>query len=159
MKKTRHTRRRRSLLDTMARRLGPGLLIAGLAVVAAYTGLAPTSGGAEQGTTEDAETYTGRVTKVVDGDTFWLDSVDVRIRIWGLDAPETDEPDGSQSTAALSKLIAGQELSCRERDIDRYGRIVGQCFLADGRDVAAEMIASEAAQEYCRFSDGYYGTC
>ena len=59
----------------------------------------------------------------------------------------------------LSKLIAGQNLTCRQRDIDRYGRIVGQCFLANSRDIAAEMIASKTAQEYCRFSDDYYGTC
>lgn len=101
----------------------------------------------------------GRVIEVVDGDTFWLSSRNVRIRVWGLDAPETEEPGGSHATAMLSKLIAGQELSCRQRDIDRYGRIVGQCFLPDGQDIAAEMIASDTAQEYCRFSEGYYGTC
>jgi endonuclease YncB( thermonuclease family) len=33
------------------------------------------------------------------------------------------------------------------RDIDRFGRIVGQCVLPDGRDIAAVMIASGAAME------------
>ena len=49
--------------------------------------------------TSGADGFTGVVTRVVDGDTFWLSSLDVRIRVWGLDAPETDQPGGSQATA------------------------------------------------------------
>jgi endonuclease YncB( thermonuclease family) len=101
----------------------------------------------------------GHVTRVVDGGTFWLDSSDERIRVWGLDAAERDEPGGAQATAALTSLIAGQTLTCRQRDIDRYGRIVGQCFLTDGRDIAAVMIGSGAADEFCRYSGNHYRTC
>ena len=77
------------------------------------------------------------MTRVVDGDTFWISSADERIRVWGLDAPEVDMPGGSPATATLTALISGQQLTCRQRDIDRYGRIVGQCFLPDGRDITA----------------------
>jgi endonuclease YncB( thermonuclease family) len=101
----------------------------------------------------------GTVTRVVDGDTFWISTAGTSIRVWGLDAPETNQPGGARATAALSRLIAGQTLSCRQRDIDRYGRIVGQCFLPDGRDITAAMIASGTATEYCRFSGNYYRTC
>lgn len=101
----------------------------------------------------------GRVTRVVDGDTFRIDSASTSIRVWGLDAPEVGQPGGSQATATLERLIAGRNLSCRQRDIDRYGRIVGQCFLGDGRDIAAAMIASGTADEYCRYSRNHYGTC
>ena len=110
-------------------------------------------------TTNRADGFTGVVTRVVDGDTFWLNSQDLRIRVWGLDAPRVDMPGGSSATAALSNMIGGQQLSCRQRDIDRYGRIVGQCFLADGRDITAAMIASGTAQEYCRYSRNHYRTC
>ena len=65
---------------------------------------------------------------MVDGNTFWISSADERVRVWGLDAPEVDMPGGSRATATLRALIAGQQLTCRQRDIDRYGRIVGQCF-------------------------------
>jgi endonuclease YncB( thermonuclease family) len=68
-------------------------------------------------------------------------------------------PGGSQATAALTALIAGQQLTCRQRDIDRYGRIVGQCFLPDGRDITAAMIESGTAQEFCRYSGNHYRTC
>ncbi|WP_167851056.1 thermonuclease family protein [Tabrizicola caldifontis] len=100
-----------------------------------------------------------RVSKILDGDTFTLSGESRRIRVWGLDAPEWDQRGGSAATAALRGLISGKRLRCAVLDIDRYGRLVAQCFLPDGRDIAAEMIRSGAAREYCRFSKGYYGTC
>lgn len=66
---------------------------------------------------------------------------------------------GSEATRAMRGLIAGTTLDCRVRDIDRYNRIVAQCFLPDGRDIAAEMIRMGVATEYCRYSRGYYQTC
>lgn len=79
--------------------------------------------------------------------------------MWGLDAAEVGTPGGAEATAALTELISGQQLTCRQRDIDRYGRIVGQCFLPDGRDITAAMIASGTAEEFCRYSGNHYRTC
>jgi len=100
-----------------------------------------------------------KVSKVVDGDTFTLRGESRRIRVWGLDAPEWNHPGGADATATLRDLISGKRLHCDVLDIDRYGRLVAQCFLADGRDIAAEMIRSGVATEYCRYSLGFYGTC
>ena len=103
--------------------------------------------------------FSGRVTRIVDGDTFRISSQDASIRIWGLDAPETGTAGGSAATAALNRLIGGETLNCQQRDIDRYGRIVAQCVLPGGRDIAGAMIAGGTATEYCYFSRNYYGTC
>ena len=100
-----------------------------------------------------------RVSKIFDGDTFTLSGESRRIRVWGLDAPEWDQRGGSTATETLRSLISGKTLRCSVVDIDRYGRFVAQCFLPDGRDIAAAMISSGAASEYCRYSRGYYGTC
>lgn len=100
-----------------------------------------------------------KVSKVVDGDTFTLRGESRRIRVWGLDAPEWNHPGGAAATATLREFIAGHRLHCDVLDIDRYGRLVAQCFLPDGRDIAAEMIRSGVATEYCRYSRGFYGTC
>lgn len=100
-----------------------------------------------------------RVSKVRDGDTFTLKGISRRIRVWGLDAPEWNHPGGSTATATMRRMIAGKTLRCDLRDVDRYGRLVIQCSLPDGRDIAAEMIRIGAATEYCRYSRGYYGTC
>ena len=100
-----------------------------------------------------------KVSKVVDGDTFTLRGESRRIRVWGLDAPEWDHPGGAAATATLRGLISGSRLHCDVLDVDRYGRLVAQCFLPDGRDIAAEMIRTGVATEYCRYSRGFYGTC
>ena len=103
--------------------------------------------------------FRGTVSRIVDGDTFWISSADVRIRVWALDAPERDAPGFDAATEALRRLIDGRTLTCRTRDIDRFGRIVGQCFLPDGRDITRTMIQSGTAREFCRFSRNHYGTC
>src|SRR5690625_3137829 len=100
-----------------------------------------------------------RVSKIIDGDTFTLSGHSRRIRVWGLDAPEWNHRGGSAATAAMRGLISGKTLRCQVRDIDRYGRYVGQCFLPDGRDITAEMIRMGVAREYCYFSRNHYGTC
>ncbi len=102
--------------------------------------------------------YEGTVTRVIDGDTFYLNSVETRIRLWGLDAPERSEKGGNAATRALREIAHGQRVTCKEIDIDRYDRIVGQCFLNDGRDVTALMIESGKAREYVRYSGGYYSS-
>ena len=56
-------------------------------------------------------------------------------------------------------LIDGQSLTCVLIDIDRYQRLVGQCFLPNGRGIAEAMISMGVATEYCRYSGGFYGTC
>jgi micrococcal nuclease len=108
---------------------------------------------------EDAPILEASVSKVLDGDTFTLRGESRRIRIWGLDAPEWNHHGGSTATSTLHSLISGKRLRCAVLDIDRYGRFVAQCMLPDGRDIAAEMIRSGAAAEFCRYSRGYYGTC
>lgn len=99
------------------------------------------------------------VSKVIDGDTFALQGESRRIRIWGLDAAEWNRPGGGDATATMRQLVSGQRLQCQIRDVDRYDRIVAQCFLPDGRDIAAVMIRAGVASEYCRYSRGYYRTC
>ncbi len=95
--------------------------------------------------------------RIVDGDTFYLEGVETRIRLWGVDAPEKTAPGAMESTEALTALIAGKPLSCEEMDRDRYARIVARCTLEDGRDIARVMIDIGAASEMTRYSGGYYG--
>lgn len=170
MAKPNRSRRKRS--PRRQRPFRAGALIVGLvAVLVMVTGRgeldrlllgvfgedAPTA--QRSGDRPDDTDFSGRVTRIVDGDTFWISGQDERIRVWALDAPETSEPAGAAATAELTRLTSGRELTCRQRDIDRYGRIVGQCFLPDGRDITAAMIESGTAAEYCSFSRNHYGTC
>lgn len=126
-------------------------------VVAIGIGLLLLEGGMARA--KEAPILEARVSKVLDGDTFTLSGESRRIRVWGLDAPEWNHRGGATATSTLRSLISGKHLRCAVLDIDRYGRFVAQCLLPDGRDIAAEMIRSGAATEYCRYSGGYYGTC
>jgi len=55
-----------------------------------------------------APTFAGHVERVVDGNTFYMSGQGVRIRVWGLDAPETGNAGGSAATAAMSRLVSSQ---------------------------------------------------
>ncbi|MFZ9198043.1 MAG: thermonuclease family protein [Paracoccaceae bacterium] len=105
------------------------------------------------------QVISGVVLRVTDGDTFRLSGLDVAVRVWGLDAPERKQRGGSAATSAMRALIDGHTLTCLDRGTDRYRRMVGQCFLENGQDIAAAMIAAGVAREYCRYSRGFYGTC
>lgn len=94
---------------------------------------------------------------ITDGDT--VRSGDMRLRIWGIDAPEMARAGGQESAEALTKLTAGQELRCEEMDRDRYDRVVARCILPDGRDVACEMVKLGAARDWPKYSGGYYAPC
>jgi micrococcal nuclease len=97
------------------------------------------------------------VERVVDGDTFVAvrGGVRLRVRLIGIDAPESVQPDapvdcyGPESAAALAQLLppgtpvrgayeAGQPL-------DRFGRELWDVWLPDGRFVQAELVRSGAA--------------
>ena len=104
-----------------------------------------------------------RITKVSDGDS--LRSGNLRIRIFGVDAPELKQtcqeqngvswPCGLAAHQKLTKLIgADKTLQCAVRDVDRYGRLVMQCFKGVV-DVGAEMVRSGHALAYRAFTKIY----
>lgn len=102
--------------------------------------------------------------RVVDGDT--LTVAGERIRLFGIDAPEKSQPcingDGAQwrcgrwAQNRLQEIVATGPLRCNALSKDRYGRTVARCF-ANGKDVAAEMVASGAAFAYREYSLEYVG--
>ena len=99
--------------------------------------------------------------RVVDGDT--LDAGGQRIRLHGIDAPESHQACtvegrswncGEEATAALVSLTAGHEVRCQERDRDRYGRIVAVCFVGS-TDLNAEMVRKGWALAYRQYALDY----
>lgn len=105
-------------------------------------------------------TFVGRAT-VLDGDT--IEVRGRRIRLHGIDAPENDqvcERDGRpwrcglDATQALRRHLGARTVTCRELDIDRFGRSVARCF-ADGEDVNAWLVRNGWAVAYRRYSEAY----
>lgn len=102
------------------------------------------------------ETYTGKARYIIDGDTLYINGHKPAIRLWGVDAPEKNESGHNAATATLKKLAQGKKLTCRKIAIDRYGRTVARCFLPNGQEINAAMIASGTASEYRRYTKGFY---
>ena len=90
---------------------------------------------------------------VIDGDTLALDRV--RVRLFGIDAAELGTPAGERAAAWLRSKLRGRRVCCRARYTDRYGRIVGICYVSR-RDIARNLICSGHAREWLRYSRGYY---
>lgn len=91
---------------------------------------------------------------VIDGDTIVIDNV--HIRLAGIDAPELDHPWGQQSKWTMVKLCKGQTITARIKPEMSYDRVVAQCFLPDGRDLAAELVKAGLALDWPKFSGGRY---
>ena len=103
-----------------------------------------------------ADEVRGSVRYVVDGDSLYIDGHEPQIRLWGVDAPESDAPGFAAATTTLKHLALKKPIRCQRVDTDRYGRSVARCFLKDGREINTEMIRSGTATEYTRFSKGFY---
>ncbi|WP_354043720.1 thermonuclease family protein [Devosia sp. UYZn731] len=91
---------------------------------------------------------------VIDGDTIIVDNV--RLRLAGIDAPELDHPWGNQSKWALVQLCKGQTVTARLQPEMSYDRVVAECFLPNGRDLAAELVRCGLALDWPKFSGGKY---
>lgn len=90
----------------------------------------------------------------IDGDT--LARGDLRIRIWGIDAPENGQAQGRAARQHLISLISGKSLTVVPRDIDAYGRLVAQLH-AGKTDIGAQMVADGYALANTDFTRAYAG--
>jgi endonuclease YncB( thermonuclease family) len=99
--------------------------------------------------------YSSRVVGVSDGDTLTVlkaDRTQVRIRLHGIDAPETGQDFGSRAKQAASDLAFGKQVTVRPVDQDRYGRTVAEVILPDGRSLNREMVRHGMAWWYRRYA-------
>jgi endonuclease YncB( thermonuclease family) len=100
----------------------------------------PTSG-TRQGT------FTGTVVGLSDGDTLDVlrDGKAVRIRLHGIDTPEKAQAFGTRARQFSSDLAFQQTVTVRVQDTDRYGRLVGEVLLPDGRSLNQELVRAGLA--------------
>jgi endonuclease YncB( thermonuclease family) len=97
-----------------------------------------------------AQTLNGRVVRIADGDTVTvLDSSNTqhRIRLEGIDAPESHQAFGTQSKKNLSDMIFGKDVTVAYEKTDQYGRLVGKITL-EGKDINLEQVKAGMAWHY-----------
>lgn len=108
-----------------------------------------------------AHTITGRVSRVIDGDTIIIEpSVPsrgrssngiVRIRLADIDAPEMKTEYGPAAKMALEKMVSGKTVVVEWKHRGRYGRIIGKVYLQD-ENVSHSLVAQGFARRYARTS-------
>ena len=120
-----------------ARRLGLGLAFA--------VGLAATAGAAE---------LTGRVVAVADGDTLTVlvdGRREVRVRLWGIDAPERGQPWSRRSRDGLAARALRRDARIAERGTDGFGRVLARVSV-DGADLAEAQLRDGYAWVFRRYT-------
>ena len=100
-----------------------------------------------------AETLSGRVVRVTDGDTIVVlgaNKTQHKIRLQGIDAPERGQAYGTKSKEYLSDLVAGKYVVVNYSERDRYQRILGKVLLSD-QDVNLEQVEAGMAWHYKKY--------
>jgi len=96
--------------------------------------------------TKDKYLYDAELIRVIDGDTVdaWIDlgfniTVRRRIRLWGINAPETrtlDLAEKAEGIIAKDRLVEILDLNrgqfmVRSQGVDKYGRCLGEIYIQD----------------------------
>ena len=108
------------------------------------------------------KTYSIRVERVVDGDTVRIRrgglvgglrrGPSVPVRLYGMDAPESEQRYGEQSTRALRKMLRGGGWRMEVIGTDRYQRVVGLIYRGSREEsVNWAMVRDGWAHAYVRY--------
>jgi endonuclease YncB( thermonuclease family) len=99
----------------------------------------------------------GMVERVADGDTLTVITANhtkLRIRMFGIDAPETPkgakfpgQPYGPEAEAYRKQLVEGKRVTVEIYGVDRYKRLLSTIFI-DGKDINLAMIEAGLTEVY-----------
>ena len=111
-----------------------------------------------------ADDFVGQAS-VVDGDT--LEIHGIRIRLWGIDAPESSQlcrgedslqyRCGAQAANDLDAFIARRPVNCSPLSLDQYGRTVATCSVG-GNDLGEWLVRKGLALDWPQYSKSRYGS-
>ena len=109
------------------------------------------------------------IAKVIDGDTILINNF--KIRFSGIDAPESYYKGKSQicnllsnnelvncgkiSKITLENKIKENIITCIKETVDRYNRVIAECFLNE-ESLSKYMVRSGYALDYVKFSKGKF---
>ena len=102
-----------------------------------------------------SEVLAGRVVGVADGDTLTVLDASrstTKVRLAGIDAPESSQDFGSRAKQALASKVFEREVRVGVTDQDRYGRAIGDIYL-EGRWINEELVREGLAWHYTDYSD------
>lgn len=100
-----------------------------------------------------SQSYKGSIIRVIDGDTFVFQTVDgsLKVRMYGTDAPERDQPYSKESADFLRQFL-NKDAVLKGNGVDRYGRTLAVLFI-DGQDINLLSIKNGCAWHFKRYSN------
>lgn len=99
----------------------------------------------------------GSIIKVYDGDTLTIlhNGEKFKVRLYGIDTPESNQSYGKEATSHLLTLCPiGSNATLKIKDKDKYNRIVAIVFCND-IDVNANLVENGFAWAYKEYSNAY----
>jgi len=100
---------------------------------------------------------TNAVLRVIDGDTIELLLIKsfkfAMIRLDGIDCPEKGQPYYEEATTYTSYLCLHKQVRVIKHDIDKYGRLIADIILPDGKNLSEELVRAGLAWWYYLYSD------
>ena len=102
-----------------------------------------------------AHAWIGKVVDVVDGDTIKVHNAgmgQIKVRMYGIDAPERGQLNGGEAKSRLAFLVAGGVVEIDPLAEDSYGNTVGIVWQGE-RNVNQEMLQAGYAWVYQRYCD------
>lgn len=102
----------------------------------------------------DSAPFTGKLVRVLDGDTVEVMHADKaeRIRLAQIDAPEKGQPFGQAAKQYVLDIAALKIITVEVETTDRYGRTVGEVFLPDGSSLNKQIVGAGYAWQYKKYS-------
>jgi len=113
-----------------------------------------TIGAHREGKPLPAFDLTGRVVRVADGDTVSVldaNNRQTKVRLYGIDTPERDQPYGNAAKRALVQLVSQQQVGVVVVTKDSYGRTVGTLY-HEGVNINLAMVAEGYAWWYQHYA-------
>lgn len=121
-------------------------------VLIALVGTALCPSGASAQTS--GESVTGMATRIVDGDTYEVRTSDgetVTVRLFGVDAPESGQPYGAESTQAAQRYVGDTRVRLLVRENGPYGRTIARVHV-QGRSLAELLVRDGLAWHSDRYA-------
>ena len=99
--------------------------------------------------------YLGVVTSVHDGDTFRVNfnGESRRIRLYGIDSPEVNQPGGFMARDFAQSLVLGKSVIVQVKSIDKYKRRVAVVILPGGDVYNEKALENGFAWHYKQYSN------
>ena len=101
-----------------------------------------------------AEQWTGLVVGIQDGDTLTVmhGTVQVRIRLDGIDCPEKAQPYGNRAQQKTAELSFQRKVTVVTTSKDRYGRTLAVVILPNGHALNDELMRAGLAWWYRKYA-------